>query len=138
MGTQPGLRNVRTLSLHPFRIVIAYLTPSHHLHAGIVHFTIVLIVATDGAISRHLPTLVIGLQALCGSVCILHYDVDATLGEPKRMNLIGLMLLHREESAIAQHDAETETFARSLTHKGIFLNALCDVIRIIINGLAIV
>ena len=54
------------------------------------------------------------------------------------MNLIGFVLLHRKVTTVAQDDAETETFTRSLTHKGIILNALRHVIRIVIDGLTIV
>ena len=106
LGCEIGLRDVRTFGLQPFRIVIAYLAPTRHLPAGVIFLTVVFVVGADRSVGGHLPTLIIGLQTLGAAVRIFHDDIDAALGIAEGMNLIGLMLLHREITPVAQDDAE--------------------------------
>ena len=108
LGCEIGLRDVRTFGLQPFRIVIAYLAPTRHLPAGVIFLTVVFVVGADRSVGGHLPTLIIGLQTLGAAVRIFHDDIDAALGIAEGMNLIGLMLLHREITPVAQDDAETD------------------------------
>ena len=48
------------------------------------------------------------------------------------------MLLHGEHATIAQHDAETKTLSCAFTHERIILDALRNIIGIVIDGLTIV
>ena len=108
LSAEHSLRDVGTLSLEPRGIVETNLAPALHLHAGIVFLTIVLVVGADRTVGAHLPSLVVGLQALRRAVLVLHDDVDAAFGKSEDRNLIGLVLLHGEQTTVAQDNAEAE------------------------------
>ena len=101
LTAQVGLWNVCALGLEPFRVVESYLAPSFHFQACIIFLAIIFVVGTDRTVGCYLPPLVVRLQTLRRAVLILHNDVDATFGIAKGMNLVGLVLLHGEQTTIA-------------------------------------
>ena len=146
--------DVGALGLEPLAVVVAHLGPAGHLHAGVVLLAVVFVVRADGTVGRHLPALVVGLQALGGAVVILHDDVDAALGQSEDGYLVGLVLLHGEVAAVAEDDAEADgsrpsrrsrpsspsspTPGPSPVGRGVVGESLGDVVGVVVDGFAVV
>ena len=93
------------LGLQPGMVVVAWLVPTRQFLTGIIFLAVVFVVRADRAIGRYLPLLV-GRDTLGGAVGKLDEDVDATLRQSEDRCLVGLVLAHGEQPAVAQHQSD--------------------------------
>ena len=112
LGAQCSRRNTYALGRHPVLVIVSVLCPVSQFLAGIIFFTVIFVVAANGALGSQFPRSICG-NRFFAAVRIFHNQVQPKFGITECRYLVRFIILtHGIEAPIPQGNAYCVLFLK--------------------------